>query len=146
MTAIGRPCRFRSSDKRRLSLRVFGCLPGAGARGCTEAGVRKASKEESAGAFAPAVVSVYGDLTRGCEALPGFRTGTPGGRRAREWREGDLGRSGCRGKGGVALWDLVFRARRRRWRLPSVEGGRYRRDLGAGQAERQRAATRAYWS
>ncbi len=39
-----------------LSLRVFGCLPGAGARECTEAGVRKASKEETAGCFAPAVV------------------------------------------------------------------------------------------
>ena len=31
------------------SLRVFGCLPGAGARRCTEAGVRKASREETAG-------------------------------------------------------------------------------------------------
>jgi hypothetical protein len=31
------------------SLRVFGCLPNAGARGCTEAGVRKASREETAG-------------------------------------------------------------------------------------------------
>ena len=30
-------------------VRVFGCLPGAGARGCTEAGVRKASREETAG-------------------------------------------------------------------------------------------------
>jgi hypothetical protein len=33
----------------RGSLRVFGCLPNAGARGCTEAGVRKASREETAG-------------------------------------------------------------------------------------------------
>ena len=32
------------------------------ARGCTEAGVRKASKEETAGEYAPAAVSVYGDL------------------------------------------------------------------------------------
>jgi len=32
-----------------ISLRVFGWLPGAGARGCTEAGVRKASREETAG-------------------------------------------------------------------------------------------------
>jgi hypothetical protein len=31
------------------SLRVFGCLPNTGARGCTEAGVRKASREETAG-------------------------------------------------------------------------------------------------
>ena len=35
--------------ERPESLRVFGCLPGAGARGCTEAGVRKASREETAG-------------------------------------------------------------------------------------------------
>ena len=34
-----------------VSLRVFGCLPGAGARGCTAAGVRKASREETAGEF-----------------------------------------------------------------------------------------------
>src|SRR5438105_7419744 len=44
------------------SLRIFGCLPGAGARGWTEAGVRKASREETAGEFAPTLVSVYGDL------------------------------------------------------------------------------------
>jgi hypothetical protein len=31
------------------SLRVFGRLPVAGVRGCTEAGVRKASREETAG-------------------------------------------------------------------------------------------------
>ena len=30
------------------------------ARGCTEAGVRKASKEETAGEFAPTPVSIYG--------------------------------------------------------------------------------------
>ena len=35
-----------------ISLRVFGCLPDTGARGCTEAGVRKASREETAGEFA----------------------------------------------------------------------------------------------
>jgi len=45
-----RPTRqFRPSDERPESLRVFGWLPGAGARGCTEAGVRKASREETAG-------------------------------------------------------------------------------------------------
>jgi hypothetical protein len=44
------------------ALRVFGCLPGAGGRGGTEAGVRKAPREETAGEFAPAVVSGYGDL------------------------------------------------------------------------------------
>jgi hypothetical protein len=62
MTAISWPCRFPSSDERPVTLRVFGCLPGTGAKERTEAGVRKASKEESAGCFAPAVVSVYGDF------------------------------------------------------------------------------------
>ena len=37
--------------RRPLSLRVFGCLPVSGRRGCTEAGVRKASREETAGEF-----------------------------------------------------------------------------------------------
>ena len=71
------------------SLRVFGCLARAGARGCTEAGVRKASKEESARVFAPAAVSVYGevygdltqvygDLTRGSELHVRAPTRTPG--------------------------------------------------------------------
>ena len=49
-------------NERPLSLRVFGRLPVIGARACTEAGVRKASREETAGEFAPAVVSDYGDL------------------------------------------------------------------------------------
>jgi hypothetical protein len=49
--------------ERLKPLRVFGRLPYAGGRECTEAGVRKASREETAGEFAPAVVSVYGDLT-----------------------------------------------------------------------------------
>ena len=52
----------RESREGPQSVRVFGCLPGAGARGCTEAGVRKASREETAGEFAPTLVSVYGDL------------------------------------------------------------------------------------
>jgi len=44
--------------ERPESFRVFGYLPGTGARGCTEAGVRKASREETAGEFATAVVSI----------------------------------------------------------------------------------------
>ena len=43
----------------------------------SEAGVRKASGEETAGEYVPAAVSVYGDLTRGSEPLGGFRTGKP---------------------------------------------------------------------
>src|SRR5215470_15770292 len=45
--------------------------------GCTEAGVRKASKEETAGEYAPAAVSVYGDLRRGSARLGGSRTELP---------------------------------------------------------------------
>src|SRR5215470_17832142 len=44
------------------SLRVFGCLPVIGQRGCTEAGVRKASREETAGEFAPMLMSIYGEF------------------------------------------------------------------------------------
>ena len=46
----------------RLSLRVFGCLPDTDAWGRTEAGVRKASREETAGEVAPTLVSVYGEF------------------------------------------------------------------------------------
>ena len=45
-----------------LSLRVFGCLPDTDAWGRTEAGVRKASREETAGEFAPTLMSVYGEF------------------------------------------------------------------------------------
>ena len=50
-------------------LRVFGRLPVSGVTRCSEAGVRKASGEETAGEFALAVVSVYGDLTCVCPDL-----------------------------------------------------------------------------
>ena len=42
-------------------LRVFGRLPVTDSATRSRAGVRKASGEETAGEFAPAVVSVYGD-------------------------------------------------------------------------------------
>jgi len=48
--------------ERPESLRVFGRLPVTGVRGCTEAGVRKASREETAGEFAPTLVSIYGEF------------------------------------------------------------------------------------
>ena len=57
-------------------LRVFGRLPVTDATRYSEAGVRKASREETAGEFAPAVVSVYGDLAPMCTPIFGFRTGT----------------------------------------------------------------------
>ena len=78
MTALARPCRFLLVRRTAAYVKGFRMPAGRRREGCTEAGVRKASKEESAGSFAPAVVSVYGDLTRGCETLAGFRMGTPG--------------------------------------------------------------------
>src|SRR5215468_2544372 len=45
----GQPALWPAPRDHPESLRVFGCLPGTGARGCTEAGVRKASREETAG-------------------------------------------------------------------------------------------------
>ena len=49
MTTIGPPGRFHSSGERPKALRVFGRLPGMDAMRDSEAGVRKASKEETAG-------------------------------------------------------------------------------------------------
>src|SRR6516162_6597534 len=54
---------------RPLLLRVFGRLSVSGVTRCSEAGVRKASGEETAGKFRPAVVSVYGDLACVCPDL-----------------------------------------------------------------------------
>jgi hypothetical protein len=54
-------------------LRVFGRLPFTDVMRFSEAGVRKASREETAGKFAPTVVSVYGDLASfGFEQRPGL--------------------------------------------------------------------------
>jgi len=55
--------------KLAFMLRVFGRLPVSGVTRCSEAGVRKASGEETAGKFRPAVVSVYGDLACVCPDL-----------------------------------------------------------------------------
>jgi hypothetical protein len=61
MTAIADPGEpIKGSRERPESLRVFGRLPGMGAMRDSEAGVRKASKEETAGEFAPTPVSIYG--------------------------------------------------------------------------------------
>ena len=80
-----------SIEVTKLAAYVKGFRMPAGRRreGCTEAGVRKASKEESARVFAPAAVSVYGevygdltqvygDLTRGSELHVRAPTRTPG--------------------------------------------------------------------
>jgi hypothetical protein len=65
---------------------------------CSEAGVRIASREETAGEFAPAVVSVYGDLTRAFDLICRFFGG--GGRDT---------------NGGGAVSDLRFEGWRWRW-------------------------------
>src|SRR5215471_18176307 len=83
--------------------KVFGRLPGTDAMRDSEAGVRKASKEETAGEFAPAAVSVYGDLRRGSERLGRSRTELPA------WMGsgiGDFGWGACRGRGAGVLKDL----------------------------------------
>ena len=45
-----------------LMLRVFGRLPITDVTRFSEAGVRKASGEETAGEFAPTLVSIYGEF------------------------------------------------------------------------------------
>ena len=56
----------------QVSLRVFGRRPVSGVRSYSEAGVRKAPREETAGKVAPTVVSVYGDLAPVYTAMFGF--------------------------------------------------------------------------
>ena len=59
-------------------LRVFGCLPDTGVSERTEAGVRKASGEETAGELPPAVVSAMGILVPVLDLIGGLRTRAPG--------------------------------------------------------------------
>src|ERR1700730_6807660 len=65
-----------SHSERLFLLRVFGRVPVTGMMRYSEAGARKASREETAGEFAPAVVSVYGDLAPVYTLIFGLRTGT----------------------------------------------------------------------
>ena len=68
-------------------LRVFGRLPDTGVSERTEAGVRKASGEETAEELSPAVVAVYGDLTAVFDLIWGLRTRVPAApvARCRDW-------------------------------------------------------------
>ena len=75
-----------------------------------EAGVRKASKEETAGEYAPAAVSVYGDLRRGCARLGRSRTELPASMGS---GVGDCGWRACRGPRAGVLKDLGFGGRGR---------------------------------
>ena len=63
----------------------FRTLPGVGAGGCRETGVRKASREETAGDFAPALVSGYGDLAPVFDLIFDFRSGKTAERVPRAW-------------------------------------------------------------
>src|SRR5215472_8780356 len=56
-TAVARP----GTRELVFLLRVFGRLPITDVTRYSEAGVRKASGEETAGEFAPALVSIYGE-------------------------------------------------------------------------------------
>jgi hypothetical protein len=49
----------------REPFRVFGRLPDIGMSERTEAGVRKASREETAREFTPTLVSLYGEFAAG---------------------------------------------------------------------------------
>src|SRR5882762_8555446 len=69
--------------ERPETLRVFGRLPATGARACTEAGVRKASREETAGESASAALSGYGDLAPAFDLIFRSRVGTAGERALR---------------------------------------------------------------
>ena len=69
---------FRGGFRERLeSLRVFGCLPvtarGAARRQASE----KPRRRKPRGEYAPAVVSVYGDLRRGSARLGRSRMELP---------------------------------------------------------------------
>src|SRR6516164_10994136 len=46
-------CQAEGSSRLPFKLRVFGRVPGAGVRGCKEAGARKASTKETTEEFAP---------------------------------------------------------------------------------------------
>src|SRR5215831_18273644 len=99
----------RRRQQCRPMLRVFGRLPVSGVTRCSEAGVRKASGEETAGEFAPAVVSVYGDLACVCPDLWDIERGS------RPSNHGGVGfgRRVQDRNGGLVVSDLRLGGRRR---------------------------------
>jgi hypothetical protein len=64
------------ADGRPAIVKGFRTPAGHGRAGCTEAGVRKASREETAGEFAPTLVSIYGDLPPVLDLICRSGTGT----------------------------------------------------------------------
>src|SRR5215472_9616049 len=67
--------RLDGRSERSANVKGFRMPPSHRQRGCTEAGVRKASREETAGEFAPALVSGYGDLAPVFDLIFDFRSG-----------------------------------------------------------------------
>jgi hypothetical protein len=108
-----------------------------------EAGVPKASMEETAG----------GVCAGGGVGLWGFRARVGFDFSVSDWvgvraNAATVASVAPDAKGGVmSRWAIcVFGGGRRRRGLPSVERGRYRRDIGVGRTQRWRVATRACWS
>src|SRR4029077_6868317 len=93
-----------------LTLRVFGCLPvtarGAARRQASE----KPRRRKPRGEYAPAEVSVYGDLRRGSARLGRSRTELPA---CMGSGVGDFGWRACRGPRAGVLKDLGFGGRGR---------------------------------
>src|SRR6516164_5680864 len=77
MTAFCGTPRFCSSDERLLSLRVFGCLPVTARGAARSQASEKPRRRKPRGEYAPAAVSVYGDLRRGSARLVRSRTELP---------------------------------------------------------------------
>jgi hypothetical protein len=80
--ANGRPA---SCSSWPLSLRVFGCLPDTDAWGCTEAGVRKASREETAGRVRTGGGASLWRFSAVFDRICHFGTGTAGERVSQPW-------------------------------------------------------------
>ena len=96
LTRLSNPIPGRGREGLK-SLRVFGRLPVTGRRGCREAGVRKASREETAGEFKPRGSShrrwyrPMGNLAPLVDWICRLRTG----RRMSEQRGAGFGCPGC---------------------------------------------------
>src|SRR6516164_6181123 len=100
--------RLESYPERPVSLRVFGRLPGTEAMRDSEAGVGKASKEETAGEFAATWCRSMGNLSPRLDLICRFRTG----RRLTDERGADFDRPGCDRRGDLVV-EIPGFARRR---------------------------------
>src|SRR5215472_15659653 len=99
-----------AARKRLLPLRVFGCLPVTARRAARRQASEKPRRRKPRGKYAPAAVSVYGDLRRGSARLGRSRTALPA------WMGsgvGDFGWRACHGPRAGVLKDLGFGGRGR---------------------------------